>query len=88
MKQLILLSGLCFLTTVSYSQQASSSRNGELKRLENQEMISKEIVVDSVATVHSMARNGKPVPVTKETDSNTGSQSGKVIPISSAKKPE
>lgn len=90
MKHLIILSGMSFLTTVSYSQQVSNARNGEVKRLENQEMKVSEVVADSVATVHSMARNGKSltVPVTKETESNTGNQTEKVIPISSAKKPE
>jgi hypothetical protein len=90
MKQLIILGGICLLTTVSFSQQVSSARSGEVKPLENNETTPIEVVPDSVATLHSMGRNGKSVtvPVTKETKSNTGKQTEKTTVVSSAKKPD
>lgn len=90
MKQLIVLGGLCLLTTVSYSQQVSSARSGEIKPAENMETVPAEIIPDSVATLHSMARNGKTVtaPITKEAESNSEKPDEKATTVSSARKPE
>ena len=90
MKQLILLGGICLLATVGFSQQVSSARSGEVKPLENNETAPIEVVPDSSATLHSMGRNGKSVtvPVTKEIGSNSGKQTEKATPVSSARKPD
>lgn len=89
MKHLIILSGMSFLTTVSYSQQVSSKRSGVVEPVENKEAV-KVTVPDSVVTIHSMERNGKSVtvPVAKEMESNTGKQTEKTTVVSSAKKPD
>ncbi len=88
MKRLMLLSGMSLLAAVSFSQQVSSERSAVIKPIENKETIPVEVVSDSVVIVHSMARNGKPVTVSKETESNTIQQTEKVTTVSSARKPD
>lgn len=84
MKRLILLCGIGFLATVGFSQEVSSSRKEVVKLTENKEIVPVELLPDSVATVHSMSRNGKSVPVTQELESKPE----KATPASSARKPD
>jgi hypothetical protein len=90
MKQVILVGGICLLTTVGFSQQVSSARNAVVKPEENKETIPVEIVSDSSGILHSTARNRQSVvvPLTKETESNIGKHPEKVTTVSSAKKPD
>ena len=90
MKRLILLGGISLLSTVGFSQEVSGARSAVVKPSENKEIVPAEVVPDSVATIHSMARNGKSVtvPVTKESESNAAKEPKKGTTTSSAKKPD
>lgn len=90
MKNIGLVIGLGLLATTGFSQQVSNERKASLLPVENKETIPAEILPDSAATLHSMARNGKTVtvPITKETESNSGKPAEKATIVSSARKPD
>jgi hypothetical protein len=89
MKQLILIGGLCSLTTISFSQQVSSERKQIAKPVENKETVLQTWVSDSVVIVNSMSRDAKAVviPISKEVPENTEKQLEKTV-VSSARKPD
>lgn len=90
MKRLVLLCGASLLATVGFSQQVSGERKAIVKPVENGETVQPEMVKDSLAVLHSMARDAETVtaPVSKENEPNAGKEPVKVTTLSSARKPD
>lgn len=92
MKQLLLISGLCLLSTAAFSQQVSSERKVTITPVPTEEKTSQEHTPDTVV-VHSMGRMSKPVssvePVVIENQvvPNTNKPEQVTTVHSSAKKP-
>jgi hypothetical protein len=89
MKQLILIGGLCSLTTISFSQQVSSERKPTSIPVESKATVAQTSTSDSVLIVNSMSRDAKVVmiPASKAVPENMEKQPEKTT-TSSARKPD